>query len=127
MPRMTFRHREDGIVERRMIADRADIEDVDWFGAEHQSVCLTCREAVQLPIRPNMLEELIRYKALGRLPCTFLQAVLMNNLKEAVEAADHYNQWTIPAIVAWCYNNLPSHIWGSPERVKAWLTERKPE
>lgn len=73
------------------------------------------------PVRPDMIEGLVRYKDHGTPTGGFLRAVLENNLKEAVQRADIDNQRSLCAIVAWCYNNLPSAAWGSPEQVRSWI------
>jgi hypothetical protein len=51
----------------------------------------------------------------------FLEAVLSNDLKEAVGRADSQNMWLLPVIVAWLYNEAPMTCWGSRERVREWL------
>ena len=57
----------------------------------------------------------------------FLEAVLCNNLKEAVGRADTQNLKDIKEIVQYCYWEIPSVCWGSPEEVKAWLKGDKDE
>lgn len=54
----------------------------------------------------------------------FLEAVLSNDLKEAFGRADKENRIALFEIVKYCYNELPSDCWGSPEKVDAWLAER---
>lgn len=54
-------------------------------------------------------------------PGSFLTAVLCNNLKDAVGRADHINLQYLPNIVSYCYNEIPSEAWGSPEKFDAWL------
>lgn len=54
-------------------------------------------------------------------PGSFLTAVLRNDLKEAVGRADHINLQYLTNIVSYCYNEIPSTAWGSPERVTNWL------
>lgn len=51
----------------------------------------------------------------------FLEAVLCNNLMEAVGRADHINIRRLKEIVEYCYNDIPSICWGSPEKVSNWL------
>ncbi len=51
----------------------------------------------------------------------FLEAVLSNNLREALGRADDENAAALRDIVAYIYNELPGACWGSPERVDAWL------
>ena len=80
-------------------------------------------EPVTFPVPPMLLEGLERYRD-QRIPTgSFLRAVLENNLKEAVGRADTHSQLALCAITSWCYNNLPSNSWGSPEKVTAWLGE----
>jgi hypothetical protein len=64
---------------------------------------------------------LVRYIDTGQPPGHFCEAVLRNDLKSAVMAADDDNIVALPLIVSWLYNNAPSICWGSPERVEAWV------
>jgi hypothetical protein len=70
-------------------------------------------------------ESLDLYARLGVPPGDFLRAVLENSLKEAVGRADHINGPAIHHIVSYCYNELPSTCWGSPERVARWIEDKK--
>jgi len=54
-------------------------------------------------------------------PGSFMRAVLENNLKEACLCADDLNRLALFSIVSYCYNEIPSNCWGSPEVVEAWL------
>lgn len=56
----------------------------------------------------------------SKLPGEFLQAVLRNDLREAVGRADAGNLTALPAYVGYLYNEAPSLCHGSPEKVKAW-------
>lgn len=56
----------------------------------------------------------------------FVLAVLSNDLTEAVGHADQYNMATIPAIVSYCFNHLPSESWGSREKTRAWAQAHSP-
>lgn len=50
----------------------------------------------------------------------FLNAVLSNNLMEAVGRADDENKQLLPEICMYVYNEIPSSCHGSPEKVKEW-------
>lgn len=50
-------------------------------------------------------------------PGSFLRAVLANDLKGALGQADIYNRVALFEIVSWCYNELPTNLWGSEENV----------
>ena len=52
---------------------------------------------------------------------SFLQAVLSNDLCGAMGQADDENRRDIFEIVSYCYNEIPSDCWGSPEKVQRWL------
>lgn len=56
----------------------------------------------------------------------FGMAVLSNDLKEACIRADNINRVRLFETVQWLYNYAPSQCWGSPDKVAAWLGERKP-
>jgi sulfatase maturation enzyme AslB (radical SAM superfamily) len=51
----------------------------------------------------------------------FLQAVLENNLMEAVARADDFNVRALKEICMYIYNELPSQCHGSKEKVAAWV------
>lgn len=51
----------------------------------------------------------------------FLDAVLSNNLKDAVSRSDDKNQEGLCQIVKYIYNNAPMSCWGSKEKVDNWL------
>jgi hypothetical protein len=50
-------------------------------------------------------------------PGSFLQAVLSNDLFEAIGRADEESCQNIKPIVAWVYNNVPSKLYGTREKV----------
>jgi hypothetical protein len=66
-----------------------------------------------------------RYAATGCPTGGFLRAVLSNNLKEAFMAADAENSADMHEIVGYCYNEIPSSCWGSPEAVDAWIEKHR--
>jgi len=63
----------------------------------------------------------------GYLPGDFLTAVLQNDLRAAVAAADPINQTLLPTYVAWLISYAPYDCWGSPEQVEAWAAARRAE
>ena len=56
-------------------------------------------------------------------PGSFVEAVLCNNLIEALGRADDDNLRDIYEIVKYCYWKIPGNCWGSPQKVKAWLEQ----
>jgi hypothetical protein len=57
----------------------------------------------------------------------FLEAVISNDLAEAVLAADEYNRATLFHLVGWIYNELGSQRWGSKQRYAAWIAAKRKE
>ena len=55
----------------------------------------------------------------------FLRAVLSNNLTQAFMRADDESRRDLFEIARYCYNDIPANCWGSPEKVKAWLSGDK--
>jgi hypothetical protein len=51
----------------------------------------------------------------------FLEAVLSNNLIDAVLKADSDNLRALARIVKYCWQDIPHVSWGSPEKYKAWI------
>ena len=76
-------------------------------------------------IREDVIASLKRYVEQGIPTGGFLQAVLENNLSEAFGRADENNVRVLFHICAYVYNYLPASSWGSPEKVKRWLKERR--
>lgn len=54
-------------------------------------------------------------------PGDFLQAVICNNLTEALGRADDGNRARLFEIVQWWHNEAPAACWGSPERMRDWV------
>ena len=57
----------------------------------------------------------------------FLEAVLSNNLSEAVGTADRDNTLALKAIMMWVYWACPHTAQGSREKYRAWIAEFNPE
>lgn len=72
-------------------------------------------------IPPNTLAALQRYVEHGIPTGGFLNAVLSNELFEAMGRADWENRAALFEIVQFIYNELPSTCHGSPAKVAAWL------
>lgn len=71
----------------------------------------------------DLISALLRYQHDHIAPGGFLRAVLENNLMESVGRASKASRDALCSIVQWCYNELPSESWGSPERVDNWLKQ----
>lgn len=71
-------------------------------------------------IPERMTPALERWIERGQLPGEFLQAVLRNDLREAVGRADPENLAALPAYVGYLYNEAPAGCYGSPEKMAAW-------
>ena len=77
-------------------------------------------QQIYAPIR-ECVESLVRYVN-HRIPTGgFLQAVLENNLMEAMARADLFNRHNLFLICQYIYNYLPHISKGSPKLVADWL------
>ena len=65
------------------------------------------------------------YVERGVLPGSQLQAVLENDLTWAFSRADSWRSSHMLEIVSYCWKNIPSACWGSPEKVEAWVKEAR--
>lgn len=68
-------------------------------------------------------ESIYDYLIYGLPPGSFTKAVLENNLLGAVNSADHFNAENLVHIVRQISYSMPLVAWGSPEKVKAWLSD----
>lgn len=76
-------------------------------------------------VREDILDSLDRY-AQQRIPTgSFLEAVLSNNLMEAMGRADIINRHGLFDICRYVYNELPASCHGSEMTVRSWLIADK--
>lgn len=78
-------------------------------------------------IEDRFKEAIDRYYQHGIPTGSFLEAVLENNLKEAIGRADSDAIENLKDIVIYLYNDIPSICWGSPEKVKNWFVKKHSE
>jgi len=69
---------------------------------------------------PLIMEALNAWANTARPPGYFVEAVLRNDLREAVGRADPQNCAALPHIVAYAYNQIPAACWGSVANMEAW-------
>ena len=72
-------------------------------------------------IPDRMMEGIKLYIQHGVRPGSFLQAIITNNLKEAVGRADDENRRNLPAHVEYFYNYAPYQCWGSEKIMNDWI------
>lgn len=72
-------------------------------------------------IPSRMMHAIKAYVERGEVPGDFLQAVICNDLKEAVGRADYENLRNLPAFVGYFYNEAPADCWGSRAKMQAWV------
>ena len=78
-------------------------------------------------ITPVLLERLGAYRDDGQPVGSFLEAVISNNLSDAISQADEYNRATLYHLIAWMYNEFPAPLWGSAEKYASWVATKKEE
>lgn len=71
-------------------------------------------------VPPKIKASLDAHALDGRATGSFLEAVLNNDLREAVRRADEVNYIMLGAIVMYCIAELPLASWGTPDQVKYW-------
>lgn len=76
-------------------------------------------------IPERMMPAIQRYVKNHVKPGAFLQAVIRNDLFDAIGFADEENLKNLPAYAAYFYNETPSDCWGSREKMEKWLQLRK--
>lgn len=68
----------------------------------------------------HILPGLVNYAVWGRWTGGFLEAVLSNDLREALGRADVVNRAAMFEITGFLYNDMPAGCSGSPDRYKVW-------
>ncbi len=71
-------------------------------------------------IPEHMMEPIKRYVENGIIPGGFLQAVICNNLHDALNRADDETLRNLPAYMAYFYNKTPMGCWGSKKKMMDW-------
>lgn len=56
----------------------------------------------------------------------FLEAVLSNDLFDAMARGDPESREVLPGIVSFIYNRMPGNCHGSRAKVRAWLADSAP-
>lgn len=87
--------------------------------------CEFPNEYAQIP--PHMQEAIRRYVLQGLAPGHFLQGVISNDLRMAVNHADETNLPLIRLYVSWFYNHAPAPCTGSLEKMLNWVKTRQQE
>lgn len=93
-------------------------------------MALTSHDAIlaslaKTSIPNNLHYGLANYIAEQYQPGGFLTSVLENDLVQAVSNGDEDSQDALVKLVKWLYQFAPGDCWGSPEKVRQWLTPPK--
>ena len=72
-------------------------------------------------MREQTKQALMNYVEKGTEPDAFLEAVLCNDLVNAVVLADPTNYAGLKDIVLWVTTQAPESSWGSAAKVNSWL------
>ena len=72
-------------------------------------------------IPEHMIDGVLEYFNNHAPPGGFLGAILENKFMEACVCADEKNLEALSAWAAFLYNEAPTHAYGTPEKVAAWL------
>ncbi len=71
-------------------------------------------------VPPHLRAGLRDYIQRGQIPGDYLQAVMANDLLEAVNRGDTYSHGYLGVLMAWLYNDAPGGCWGSRGIIAAW-------
>lgn len=83
---------------------------------------LTSVEKYSYNIPKRTKDAIQRYVEKRIPPGGFVYAVLENKLFEALSSADDENLASLRDILSYLYNEVPLVCWGSPAKVKNWLS-----
>lgn len=76
-------------------------------------------------IEPRFKETIDAYIESGRPTGGFIDAVLRNDLKEAIGRGDNEAIDNLPHIVSYLYNKAPAGCWGNEGLVEEWYKEKR--
>lgn len=79
-------------------------------------------KALKAGVPDHLIEGLQRYIVDGIRPGSFLQAVITNNLREAVFKADPDSLAGLPRVVAFMLWDAPDACWGSQSIMADWIS-----
>lgn len=78
-------------------------------------------KAEKVGVPEHLVDGLVSYVHDRRPTGSFLECVLSNDLKGAIERGDDESIWGLKKIVVFLYTYAPGTCWGSPAKVTAWL------
>jgi hypothetical protein len=78
-------------------------------------------------VPPDLVGSLRRYIHHGAPTGGFLEAVICNDLMNAVGRADEHNIRILPAIVSYLYNEAPATCWGREDSFEKWIAMKAGE
>jgi hypothetical protein len=73
----------------------------------------------------DAIDSLRHYADHGRPTGGFLEAVLSNDLFEALARADESSLTNLMTICQYVYNDMPAPCWGSPAKVAEWFARHQ--
>ncbi len=69
----------------------------------------------------ELVSSVDRYVLRGVPTGSFLEAVISNDLREAMARADEGSRACLFELVTYLHNDCPGGCWGSPERYRDWM------
>jgi len=81
---------------------------------------------IEYELIPEHMREGVRlYLEEGVEPGSFLRAALENNFVQVCAHADNINRERLFEWAEFLWNEMPGNVWGSPEKVRAWIDSRR--
>ncbi len=73
-------------------------------------------------VPPHLRNGMREYIQRGHVPGDYLQAVIANDLNDALSRADENSMGSLGVLTTWLYNDAPGGCWGSRGIMNAWST-----
>lgn len=83
---------------------------------------LLTAKARKAGVPPHLVDGFVRYVVDGIRPGSFLQAIITNNLRQAVATADPESLASLPQIVTFMLWDVPDDCWGSQSLMADWIS-----
>ena len=69
----------------------------------------------------HLQRDILAYVILGKQPSGFREAVLRNNLMDAVDRANEEEMAALKSVAEFIFNYVPSGCWGSKKKIDSWF------
>ncbi len=93
----------------------------------NEHITTLSKDEIYWQIKEDTIASIQKYVVFGVPPGGFVEAVLANDLMEAIARADQENGRTLKAIATYVYMEIPDPSHGSYEKVGKWMEVKQAE